>query len=185
MPVTEDADSGAIPGSSHEETISSAPSLSDSESLAGSGRESHNSTSSLLGDEHLTQYPDYIESSQRGRSKKIFRKYVGAPLKELLKPHEQIMVPVPQTNDYKFSFRKLWAFTGPGFLMCIAYLDPGNIESDLQQGTVAKYNLLWVLLWSTFLGFCLQSLSARLGCVTGMNLSEHCRDQLPFVSNFI
>lgn len=36
---------------------------------------------------------------------------------------------------------KLWAFTGPGFLMSIAYLDPGNIESDLQSGVVAKYKV--------------------------------------------
>lgn len=42
----------------------------------------------------------------------------------------------PQTG---FSFRKLLAYTGPGFLMSIAYLDPGNIESDLQSGFVAKY----------------------------------------------
>jgi natural resistance-associated macrophage protein len=41
----------------------------------------------------------------------------------------------------KFSFRTLWAFTGPGFLMSIAYLDPGNIESDLQSGVVAGYKV--------------------------------------------
>lgn len=40
-----------------------------------------------------------------------------------------------------FSFRKLWAFTGPGFLMSIAYLDPGNIESDLQSGVAARYKV--------------------------------------------
>ena len=40
-----------------------------------------------------------------------------------------------------FSFRKLWKFTGPGFLMSIAYLDPGNIESDLQAGSVAQYKV--------------------------------------------
>lgn len=40
-----------------------------------------------------------------------------------------------------FSLRKLWDFTGPGFLMSIAYLDPGNIESDLQSGTIAKYKV--------------------------------------------
>ena len=40
-----------------------------------------------------------------------------------------------------FSFRKLWAFTGPGFLMSIAFLDPGNIESDLQAGAVAEYKV--------------------------------------------
>lgn len=60
-----------------------------------------------------------------------------------------------------FSFRKLWAFTGPGFLMSIAYLDPGNIESDLQSGVVARYKLLWVLLSATILGLVMQRLAAR------------------------
>ena len=40
-----------------------------------------------------------------------------------------------------FSFRKLWAFTGPGFLISIAYLDPGNIEADLEAGSLAKYKV--------------------------------------------
>ena len=48
-------------------------------------------------------------------------------------------------QEFKFSFRRLWAFTGPGFLMSIAYLDPGNIESDLQSGAVANFKvpLIW------------------------------------------
>lgn len=70
---------------------------------------------------------------------------------------ERIQIP----DQEGFSFRKLWAFTGPGFLMSIAYLDPGNIESDLQSGTVAKYQLLWVLLAATVLGLLVQRLSAR------------------------
>ena len=44
-----------------------------------------------------------------------------------------------------FSFRKLWAFTGPGLLMSIAYIDPGNIESDLQAGAVAEYRVSYNL----------------------------------------
>ena len=44
-------------------------------------------------------------------------------------------------SKYRFSLKRLWAFTGPGFLMSIAYLDPGNIESDLQQGAVAQYKV--------------------------------------------
>nr|CAD7396123.1 unnamed protein product [Timema cristinae] len=52
---------------------------------------------------------------------------------------ERVQIPI---NDNWFSFRKLWAFTGPGFLMSIAYLDPGNIESDLQSGTTAMYKEL-------------------------------------------
>jgi natural resistance-associated macrophage protein len=50
-------------------------------------------------------------------------------------------------EDRKFSWKKLWAYTGPGLLMSIAYLDPGNIESDLQTGAETKYSLLWLLFW--------------------------------------
>ncbi|XP_031459131.1 natural resistance-associated macrophage protein 2, partial [Phasianus colchicus] len=51
-------------------------------------------------------------------------------------------IPIPDDETHScFSFRKLWAFTGPGFLMSIAYLDPGNIESDLQSGAVAGFKV--------------------------------------------
>lgn len=83
-------------------------------------------------------------------------------------------ITVPETEGEMFSFRKLWAFTGPGFLMSIAYLDPGNIESDLQSGATAQYKLLWVLMWATFLGLLMQRLAARLGVVTGQHLAEVC-----------
>jgi len=77
-------------------------------------------------------------------------------------------IPIPSDHLGKgFSFRTLWAFTGPGFLMSIAYLDPGNVQSDLQSGTVAQFKLLWVLMWATFLGLLMQRLAARLGVVTG------------------
>lgn len=84
-----------------------------------------------------------------------------------------------------FSLKKLWRFTGPGFLMSIAYLDPGNIESDLQAGSVAQYKLLWVLLWSTVMGLILQLLSAKLGVVTGQHLAQVCRDRYPRVPRYL
>ncbi|XP_033825367.1 natural resistance-associated macrophage protein 2-like [Periophthalmus magnuspinnatus] len=87
-------------------------------------------------------------------------------------------IPVPQDSSQTvFSLRKLWAFTGPGFLMSIAYLDPGNIESDLQSGAKAGFKLLWVLLGATIIGLLLQRLAARLGVVTGMHLAEVCHRQ--------
>lgn len=61
--------------------------------------------------------------------------------------------------------------------MSIAYLDPGNIESDLQSGVAAKYKLLWVLLAATVLGLVVQRLAARLGVVTGLHLAELCYRQ--------
>lgn len=90
--------------------------------------------------------------------------------------HEKIPIPEDE-NQSVFSLRKLWAFTGPGFLMSIAYLDPGNIESDLQSGAKAGFKLLWVLLGATVIGLLLQRLAARLGVVTGMHLAEVCNRQ--------
>lgn len=88
-------------------------------------------------------------------------------------------IEIPKSENKIFSFRKFWAFTGPGFLMSIAYLDPGNIESDLQSGAAANYQLLWVLMWATILGLVMQRLSARLGVVTGLHLAEICYRQYP------
>ena len=79
----------------------------------------------------------------------------------------------------KFSWRKLWMFAGPGFLMSIAYLDPGNIESDLQSGATAGYALLWLLMWATIMGLLIQKLAARLGVATGSHLAELCRQEYP------
>ncbi|KAK7292772.1 hypothetical protein RJT34_15625 [Clitoria ternatea] len=76
-----------------------------------------------------------------------------------------------------FSWRKLWLFTGPGLLMSVAFLDPGNLEGDLQAGAVAGYSLLWLLMWSTIMGLVIQLLSARLGVATGRHLAELCREE--------
>lgn len=66
--------------------------------------------------------------------------------------------------------------------MSIAFLDPGNVESNLQAGNAAQYKLLWVLFWSTFLGLLVQRLSARIGVVTGMHLAELCKRRYPKVA---
>ncbi|CAI9111328.1 OLC1v1011530C1 [Oldenlandia corymbosa var. corymbosa] len=78
-----------------------------------------------------------------------------------------------------FSWKKLWLFTGPGFLMSIAFLDPGNLEGDLQAGAIAGNSLLWLLLWATAMGLLVQLLSARLGVATGRHLAELCREEYP------
>ena len=67
---------------------------------------------------------------------------------------------------FRFSFRKFKSFVGPGFLMSIAYLDPGNIAGDLQAGVRGQYSLIWTLMWATVLGLYYQSLSARIGVCT-------------------
>ncbi|XP_075479967.1 metal transporter Nramp3.1-like [Primulina tabacum] len=84
------------------------------------------------------------------------------------------------TSVPPFSFKKLWLFTGPGFLMSIAFLDPGNLEGDLQAGAIAGYSLLWLLMWATAMGLLIQLLSARIGVATGRHLAELCREEYPY-----
>ena len=57
--------------------------------------------------------------------------------------------PCADTQPFHFSWRKLLKFMGPGWLMSLAYLDPGNLESDLQQGAYTGLRLVWVLFWAT------------------------------------
>ncbi|GFP83923.1 metal transporter nramp2 [Phtheirospermum japonicum] len=84
-----------------------------------------------------------------------------------------------------FSFKKLWLFTGPGFLMSIAFLDPGNLEGDLQAGAIAGYSLLWLLMWATAMGLLIQLLSARVGVATGRHLAELCREEYPYWAGIV
>lgn len=85
--------------------------------------------------------------------------------------------PLGPPYKFKLSWRKLWAFMGPGWLMSLAYLDPGNLEADLQQGAYTRLRLTWVLWWSTVLGLVLQEMAARLGCVTGKDLATVAKEK--------
>lgn len=86
---------------------------------------------------------------------------------------------------FKFNFRRLWKFCGPGWLMSLAYLDPGNLESDLQQGAYTNLTLIWVLWWATVMGLFLQEMSARIGIVTGKDLAQCVRTEYPRWLNYI
>ncbi|XP_023528489.1 metal transporter Nramp6-like [Cucurbita pepo subsp. pepo] len=92
---------------------------------------------------------------------------------------DQIVVP-----DKK-SWKNLFAYMGPGFLVSIAYIDPGNFETDLQSGAQYKYGLLWIILVASCAALIIQSLAANLGVVTGKHLAEHCKAEYPKVQNFI
>ncbi len=73
-------------------------------------------------------------------------------------------------------WRKLAAFTGPGFLVAVGYMDPGNWATDLAGGSAFGYTLLSVILLSNIMAIILQALSARLGIATGRDLASACRD---------
>eukprot|EP00899_Mesostigma_viride_P029555 jgi/Mesvir1/9785/Mv09252-RA.1 len=76
-------------------------------------------------------------------------------------------------------FQKILAYLGPGLLVTLAYLDPTNFQTDLVAGAARKYQLLWVVLWSTIAGMLFQAQAAKLGLVSGKHLSHHCREEYP------
>lgn len=75
--------------------------------------------------------------------------------------------------------RSYLAFAGPAVVASIAYIDPGNIATNVQAGARYGYSLLWVVLFANGVAMLFQALSAKLGIVTGKNLAELCRDHFP------
>jgi len=85
-------------------------------------------------------------------------------------------VAVPETRGI---LRRLFAFAGPAYLVSVGYMDPGNWATDIAAGSRYGYALIWVLLMSNLMAVLLQSLSARLGLVSGRDLAQACRDRYP------
>jgi manganese transport protein len=88
-------------------------------------------------------------------------------------PESHGTVAVPAGASF---WRKLLAFSGPGYLVAVGYMDPGNWATDLAGGSAFGYGLLSVILLSNLMAILLQSLCARLGIVTGRDLAQACRD---------
>src|SRR6187431_2441415 len=88
-------------------------------------------------------------------------------------PEAHNTILVPHTLGF---WRKLLAFSGPGYLVAVGYMDPGNWATDLAGGSAFGYSLLCVILLSNLMAILLQSLCARLGIVTGRDLAQACRD---------
>ncbi len=82
-------------------------------------------------------------------------------------------------------FRRLFAFIGPAYLVSVGYMDPGNWATDIAGGARFGYLLIWVLLMSNIMAVVLQTLSARLGIVTGLDLAQGCRREYPKKINFL
>lgn len=88
--------------------------------------------------------------------------------------HRSIFVP----NKAPF-WRKMMAFAGPGFLVAVGYMDPGNWATDLAGGSKFGYTLLSVILISNLMAILLQHLCVKLGVATGRDLAQACRDHYP------
>ncbi|KAF6170568.1 hypothetical protein GIB67_031976 [Kingdonia uniflora] len=81
-------------------------------------------------------------------------------------------------------WKKFLPYVGPGFLVSLAYLDPGNLQTDLQAGADHKFELLWVILIGLIFALIIQSLAANLGVTTGKHLSEICKLEYPRYVNY-
>src|SRR5689334_11392208 len=113
--------------------------------------------------------PDAIRAAAAASRKMFAWRGEGAP--SLPEVFRSIRVPAGATG-----WRKLLAFTGPGYLVAVGYMDPGNWATDLAGGSAFGYTLLSVILLSNLMAMVLQALSARLGIATGRDLAQACRD---------
>merc|ERR1712144_192915 len=100
-------------------------------------------------------------------------------------------VPRDHPNHPAGAAQKVWqavlkfgGFIGPGFMIAVAYIDPGNYSTDVAAGSTYRFKLLFIILMSNLFAIFLQSLCIKLGTVTGLNLAEHCRAHLPRWLNY-
>ncbi len=89
------------------------------------------------------------------------------------------------TRKQKSFWIRLFLFTGPAFMVSVGYMDPGNWATDLAGGAQFGYKLIWVILLANLMAILFQTLSARLGIVSGRDLAQACRDHYPKQINFI
>jgi len=92
-------------------------------------------------------------------------------LRSLSEVHRTLVVPHPASF-----YRKVLAFAGPGFLVAVGYMDPGNWATDLAGGSKFNYTLLSVIMISNLMAILLQSLSLKLGIATGRDLAQASRE---------
>src|SRR5213592_1662306 len=91
-------------------------------------------------------------------------------------------IAVPKALSF---WRKMLAFSGPGYLVAVGYMDPGNWATDLAGGSAFGYTLLTVILLSNLMAVLLQGLASKLGIVTGRDLAQACRDHYSPRVNFL
>ncbi|MEP7014945.1 MAG: Nramp family divalent metal transporter [Verrucomicrobiota bacterium] len=112
---------------------------------------------------------DRITTSEPKKAEGAWRKTAGQV--SLPEVHRSILVPT--TASF---WRKLAAFSGPGFLVAVGYMDPGNWATDLAGGAQFGYSLLAVIMISNLMAILLQHLCIKLGVATGRDLAQACRD---------
>ncbi len=118
------------------------------------------------------------EDLQDGSAPGAWRRAVGTP--SLSEVHASVAVPMGGSV-----FRKMLAFSGPGLMVSVGYMDPGNWATDLAGGSRFGYTLLSVVLISNLMAILLQHLAVKLGVVTGRDLAQACRDHFGPRTSFL
>src|SRR5271156_6488807 len=100
------------------------------------------------------------------------------------RPFDRASVSLEDVNatvktSHASTWRRMLAYGGPAYLVSVGYMDPGNWATDLEGGARFGYRLLWVLVMSNAMAVLLQTLSARLGIVRGLDLAQACREVYP------
>ncbi|KAM0248910.1 hypothetical protein ACHAP5_003117 [Fusarium lateritium] len=119
--------------------------------------------------------------------------HVDDPLSSPVRPHAEPQHSTSTSAGYsasllrrcKTTLIKFLSFIGPGFMIAVAYIDPGNYATDIAAGASYRFKLLFIVLLSNLFAIFLQSLAIKLGTVSGLNLAEACRAFLPRWLNLI
>jgi manganese transport protein len=110
----------------------------------------------------------------------MFLQQQTEPMPSLPESHRSIQI--PENSGF---LRKMLAFSGPGYMVAVGYMDPGNWATDLAGGAKFGYALLSVILLSNLMAILLQSLCVRLGVATGMDLARACREYFSPKVNYV
>ena len=103
----------------------------------------------------------------------------GSHSKSLEEVHSTVKTQYPKL------WKRIFAFAGPAYLVSVGYMDPGNWATDLEGGSRFGYALIWVILMSNMMAVLLQTLSARLGIVTGKDLAQACKSEYSKPASFV
>lgn len=112
-----------------------------------------------------------MSNPPQGPGRRAFASRIEAGTHSLPESHGTIEIPTGRGF-----WRKMFAFAGPGYLVAVGYMDPGNWATDLAGGARFGYTLLSVVMLSNFMAILLQSMAARLGIASGRDLAQSCRD---------
>src|SRR2546425_10182840 len=121
--------------------------------------------------------PPQLESERpvTGETSERFFSFAEAPTRVALPSLPESHRTIPFSSGATW-FRKILAFAGPGYLVAVGYMDPGNWATDIGGGSKFGYTLLSVVLLSNLMAMFLQALSAKLGIATGRDLAQACRE---------